>query len=344
MTAKRNSGRRQVLRAKRNDPCPCGSGKKYKHCCMRADQLGASREVNLTSGEAILLTDLYQFAQLPRFSAALFEAFGLYWGGSYDISAAGELGQENLRTMLEWFIHDYPVNSDRQHVIDLFIAERGERYPQEAQTLLAAWAESVPGLWRVLKQLGADRVSLYDQLGDEVAEVYSPLLSHNARVGDLVIGREVKIEETLLMAPMVSLLPTEYEQPLGDYVRNAYRLYCEEHAGASWGAFLRANGHIINAFMLSAQGESLRGLIGAGTRFRDPAEGRDRLRAKTRQLRSEEQRRAREAEEAGPKVRRTASGIILPGAEPETPQAAEGSARQDDEAQPSHILLPGRDF
>ena len=19
----------------RNDPCPCGSGKKYKHCCMR---------------------------------------------------------------------------------------------------------------------------------------------------------------------------------------------------------------------------------------------------------------------------------------------------------------------
>lgn len=22
----------------RNDPCPCGSGKKYKHCCMKKDQ------------------------------------------------------------------------------------------------------------------------------------------------------------------------------------------------------------------------------------------------------------------------------------------------------------------
>lgn len=21
----------------RNDPCPCGSGKKYKHCCLRAE-------------------------------------------------------------------------------------------------------------------------------------------------------------------------------------------------------------------------------------------------------------------------------------------------------------------
>jgi uncharacterized protein YchJ len=22
----------------RNDPCPCGSGKKYKHCCLKKDQ------------------------------------------------------------------------------------------------------------------------------------------------------------------------------------------------------------------------------------------------------------------------------------------------------------------
>jgi hypothetical protein len=25
------------LRASRNDPCPCGSGKKYKHCCLKKE-------------------------------------------------------------------------------------------------------------------------------------------------------------------------------------------------------------------------------------------------------------------------------------------------------------------
>lgn len=25
------------MTSKRNQPCPCGSGKKYKHCCMRRD-------------------------------------------------------------------------------------------------------------------------------------------------------------------------------------------------------------------------------------------------------------------------------------------------------------------
>ena len=30
----------QVHKAKvgRNDPCPCGSGKKYKNCCLRKDE------------------------------------------------------------------------------------------------------------------------------------------------------------------------------------------------------------------------------------------------------------------------------------------------------------------
>jgi hypothetical protein len=328
-----------VLRAKRNDPCPCGSGKKYKNCCLRADQLGASREVNLSSGEALLLTDLYQYAQLPRFNTALFEAFGLYWGGSFDVSAASELGQESLRSMLEWFIHDYPVSSDGRHVIDLFIADRAERYPEEARLLLDGWAASVLGVWRVLAQAGPDRVSLLDLLREETLEVYSPVLAHNALVGDLAIGRRVPLGEANLMAPMVSLLPAPYEQPLTDYVRNAYRLYREEHYQATWDAFLRANGHITNAFLVSERAASLRSLIGAGTRFRDPAAARDRLRAKSHELQLEAQRQAREPEEPRAAMRRTSAGIIVPGA-PEPPAGGQG----EDEPSRSGILVPGRDF
>lgn len=35
----------------RNDPCPCGSGKKYKHCCMRAEQ---SKDNKASQGRASL--------------------------------------------------------------------------------------------------------------------------------------------------------------------------------------------------------------------------------------------------------------------------------------------------
>ncbi|MBN1945076.1 MAG: SEC-C domain-containing protein [Bradymonadales bacterium] len=33
--------RREAPKAGRNDPCPCGSGKKYKKCCMIKDQEAA---------------------------------------------------------------------------------------------------------------------------------------------------------------------------------------------------------------------------------------------------------------------------------------------------------------
>ena len=33
------------MRAGRNDPCPCGSGKKYKKCCLAKDQEESSRQV-----------------------------------------------------------------------------------------------------------------------------------------------------------------------------------------------------------------------------------------------------------------------------------------------------------
>jgi hypothetical protein len=30
------------MKTSRNDPCPCGSGRKYKHCCLQKDEAAAS--------------------------------------------------------------------------------------------------------------------------------------------------------------------------------------------------------------------------------------------------------------------------------------------------------------
>jgi preprotein translocase subunit SecA len=40
-------------RVGRNDPCPCGSGKKYKNCCMRNSKRGSLTEGATGSASAI---------------------------------------------------------------------------------------------------------------------------------------------------------------------------------------------------------------------------------------------------------------------------------------------------
>ena len=67
----------------RNDPCPCGSGKKYKHCCLEKDRAAElapaiGRRVALQAEKAnkVALRQNYQ-AELLESQAALREAQAL---------------------------------------------------------------------------------------------------------------------------------------------------------------------------------------------------------------------------------------------------------------------------
>lgn len=53
------------MKVGRNDPCPCGSGKKYKHCCYAKDSVKqeADPEVEVESAEA--QSDEAEEAQTP---------------------------------------------------------------------------------------------------------------------------------------------------------------------------------------------------------------------------------------------------------------------------------------
>ena len=151
-------------RVNRNDPCPCGSGKKYKNCCMRRDSFGTSRELSLGQAEAYLVQKLYEAAQSPRFARDLTNAYNLYWGGVYEVDAARQVPSDDMRRMLEWFVHDYPTGDDRKPLLEWFIETQTANYPPEALEVLKAWAASVSGIFRVLSIAGDGQLELYDCL------------------------------------------------------------------------------------------------------------------------------------------------------------------------------------
>ena len=67
----------QGLKIGRNDPCPCGSGKKYKKCCLHkatspVTSLGR-RKIRRTEGE--LVPALMEYAQKCYRPGAMHEAW-----------------------------------------------------------------------------------------------------------------------------------------------------------------------------------------------------------------------------------------------------------------------------
>jgi len=331
----------------RNDPCPCGSGKKYKNCCIRQDRVRASRELGLSHADAFLLNNLYEYGRQPRFARDLSEAFALYWGGVYDLKGLSEISAHDLRRTFEWFAHDYETSADGRHVIDIFMETQATDYPPEARERLEAWSRSVTGLFRVLRSAN-ERVELYDCLRQSHLEVGDAALSRNVQAGDVLIGRLYQLGGLPHLSPLTTILPEAYELGLVRYVTNAYERYVADHYQAGWDRFLRETGYIFNACLLSAQADALRSLIGPGTRFHDPAIARDKLREFTAHSREEQQRQSREAAEGGPRVphrgevrvHRTPAGIILPGAEPK--EKPSGEPEEETPSRP-RILVPGRD-
>jgi SEC-C motif len=59
------------MKAGRNDPCPCGSGKKYKKCCLAKDQEESSRQVTLSQPSPSLVAPFRTGPSLPEQHAQL---------------------------------------------------------------------------------------------------------------------------------------------------------------------------------------------------------------------------------------------------------------------------------
>jgi hypothetical protein len=309
---------------------------------MRKDRLETARASSVRGEEGALYASLAQFVVQPRYAVALAEGISMFWRGQYAQEAGSAIDAEGVRRMVEWFVIDYRYGPDRKRLIDLFIETEAPRFVEPLRNLIQAWADSRMGAFRYVSRKDDERLTVLDPLAGTQETLKSRLLAQNAHPGDLLVGRAYELDGERWLTPATLVLPHEFEQPVFEYVHNAQRLYGDEHPGATLEQFLSANGHIFNAFLLSERAESLRGLIGPGTRFVDPAITRDKMREITR-----EQKRKQAGSEVATmndlqpqaSTRRSTGGIVLPGAEAPVPQAGSGEAPQP---RPT-ILIPGRD-
>src|SRR3989442_1705614 len=110
----------------RNDPCPCGSGKKYKRCCLdRAGSVGA-----YTGAEREAALDgLFRFAARAGLEEERATADLAFWGELPDELSADELKEamsleQSQLGFQEWYVFDLALADGRTFL---------ERYLERAQ-------------------------------------------------------------------------------------------------------------------------------------------------------------------------------------------------------------------
>jgi yecA family protein len=140
----------------RNAPCPCGSGKKYKLCCLASKSEAESRPVAETAAQTVrskAFARLVDFGRKPAFAAALKAAFDELWGPGFrewtdDEQAAAFARPEAQAGIVTYCVLDAPASLGAT-IAEQFLAQQGKHLSRAEFEYLQRLATTRMGLYRV---------------------------------------------------------------------------------------------------------------------------------------------------------------------------------------------------
>src|SRR5688500_14400528 len=97
-----------MAKSGRNDPCPCGSGKKYKQCHEPIDLERAKEQRQIQHAQDTLLIKIMDAA--PRFAGELADGLNRFWNGKHSVEAIEDLDdleERGSERFLSWFMFNY---------------------------------------------------------------------------------------------------------------------------------------------------------------------------------------------------------------------------------------------
>jgi SEC-C motif len=228
----------------RNDPCYCGSGKKYKSCHLKADQAVENERAQLMAGGRWLRRDFLKYARDERFSEAFAIALPLYWNNLYTLENAEEMSQNEAFRFFDWFIFDYQVE-DQPRLFETYYKEKYNDLSTYQQQVLDSWMDAGAASAYALLDYEGQMLHLQDFFTGEEYTVYEPGGHGVVEAGDLLLGRIVRIQDQLEFSAVVAYLPKDEIADLAEKMEAAKTAEAETPPEADHEAFLRRNSHLI---------------------------------------------------------------------------------------------------
>jgi hypothetical protein len=236
--------------AGRNDPCPCGSGRKHKDCCAGAER-GHVQALASARARDSALAKLLTFAFEPVFDKDHSIAESVFWGERIRNGSAAELAwlmdseDANIKYNA-WFLFDWSVDGSST-VADLFIEESGTRLTPAERQFLNRLSRAHLRLYEVEEVNRGEGVWLLDLWTGARLYVVERTASAEIVTWDLLGGRVAPdgmghnvFEGGLYLYPM------DVRDEIVGHFRRLYRRYERKVPGGDMAGFFRSYGMVFN--------------------------------------------------------------------------------------------------
>lgn len=228
----------------RNDPCYCGSGKKYKQCHLKEDQQKESERRAAQEAVRYIRRDLLKFARDERFNEDFAKALPLYWNEFYTFDNAEEMSQPEALRFFDWFVFDYTL-ADGNRLINLYHDERHEDLSSYQQAALDEWWLASPASAYELTGYEGQNLFLRDYLSSQEFTAYDPGGRGVVEIGEIILARLVPVMSTLEFSTNAAYLPAAEIQDVKEKMQAAEAAYQQEHPDATHEQFMRAQNYLL---------------------------------------------------------------------------------------------------
>jgi hypothetical protein len=193
----------------RNDPCPCGSGRKYKNCCLRAAETMPDPDLQWRRVRRALdplSRELVREAQRHFGEIGLEEA----WAEFFLFDAAGPFDSQSrfVPAFFSWYLHDWlpdphatelPAAVRDIAVAEAFLVRAGHRLDPIARRYVEACIASPYSFHEVLDCRPGMGFRLRDVMLGTETDVAEHTASKSVSVGDVLFGKVVSIDGLALI-------------------------------------------------------------------------------------------------------------------------------------------------
>ena len=183
--AVRNAGVKPAVG--RNAPCPCGSGKKYKKCCLRKDEARAQPEPPPATVHDMdrRLVDRMMRLAMTRFGDSCLELID-----DFDDEAVGQL-------LVVWAA--FHVDVEGKPIVDWFLEAEQASLSVTERRWLEAQRVSWLSVWEVVAVEPGTSITLEDLLTGEQRTVEETLASHSLLRRNAILARVVDFDDVSVL-------------------------------------------------------------------------------------------------------------------------------------------------
>ncbi|MDQ2726670.1 MAG: SEC-C domain-containing protein [Actinomycetota bacterium] len=192
---------RPYRQAGRNQPCPCGSGRKFKECCAR------HRSVPLAGRTALLSFKLALFATRPEHQGVRLSL----------ADAALDPEDPEPSTSFDRLAVDSMINDLSLWEGGLaarYLAERGTLLPSDEQELMARFLDEPRRLWEITAVDEGARLDLRDTRTGDALSVDEHVGSVGRHLGELILARVAHVGAVNQILGPVMDVPLELRDSL----------------------------------------------------------------------------------------------------------------------------------